>query len=83
MALKAKHEQLVFDQILTNFTYGRPINAERKYLTEIHENMKFIGGPTDKGYAKKVLEVCRMNYRSQRVERKATETKSLQQIPQF
>ena len=56
MALKAKHEQLVYDQIFSNFTIGKPINVERKYLSSINENMAFKGGPTDKKYCKKALE---------------------------
>ena len=55
MSLKAKHEQLVYDQIQTNFSVGKPINVERKHLSMINENMDFEGGPSDKKYARKVL----------------------------
>ena len=57
MALKAKHEKLIYDQIQSNFSVGRPINEERQYLTSINENMAFKGGPQDKKYARKVLDV--------------------------
>ena len=70
MALKAKHESLVYDQILTNFTLGHPITAERKYLIHINENMKFAGGPTDKAYAKKVIDVAKNRYRQQKMKDK-------------
>ena len=89
MALKAKHEQLVYDQILTNFTLGHPITAERKYLIQINENMKFAGGPTDKAYAKKVIDVAKNRYRQEKMKgklaleilqqkRKATRTSPLE-----
>ena len=57
MTLKAKHEQLVYNQILSNFTRGKPINSERRYLAKLDENMKFVGGPTDKTYARKIQSV--------------------------
>ena len=62
MALKAKHEKIVYNQIQKNFTRGIPINSERRQLANLNENMKFAGGPTDKMYAKKVIEVAKHGY---------------------
>ena len=54
MALKAKHEQVIFDQILKKWTYGKSIAPERKKLAMLNENMRFMGGPTDTRYARKL-----------------------------
>ena len=66
MALKAKHEKLLYNQIQKNFTRGIPINSERRQLANLNENMKFAGGPTDKLYAKKVIDVAKHGYIKQK-----------------
>lgn len=54
MALKAKHQQVVFDQIYTKLAQGKSISNERRVLATMDENMKFKGCPTDRNYARKI-----------------------------
>ena len=54
MAIKAKHEKLIYEEIFYNFARGKPITEQRKKLINLDENMKFKGCPTDKAYIRKV-----------------------------
>ena len=54
MALKAKHEYVLYQQIEANLAKGKSIDEERRLLATLDENMKFKGCPTDRAYAKKV-----------------------------
>ena len=54
MALKAKHEQVIFDSILKKWTLGKSISTERRKLATLNENMRFKGGPTDRKYARRL-----------------------------
>ena len=38
---------------MNNFSKGKSITAERNRLEGLTENMRFIGGPTDKTYEKR------------------------------
>lgn len=53
MALKVKHQSVIFDQIYANFAKGKSISGERKKLATLSENMRFKGGPMDRSYARK------------------------------
>ena len=56
MAIKAKHEDLIFKKILANFSRGKSITEEREKLANLNEHMKFKGGPKDNLYKRKVLQ---------------------------
>ena len=58
MALKKKHEDLIFEKIFANFAKGKSIRHERSKLERLNENMRFKGGPDDKKYRRKVMSLC-------------------------
>ena len=52
MALKSKHQDVIFNQILSKWAKGKSISVERYKLKTLNENMKFKGGPSDRAYAR-------------------------------
>ena len=42
-----------------NFSKGKSIALERTKLEKMNENMKFKGGPDDKKYRTKVMDLCK------------------------
>ena len=59
MAIKAKHEKLIYEKIFHNFARGKPINEQRRQLIDLTENMSFAGCPTDRKYEKKVRRIAK------------------------
>ena len=52
MALKSKHQDVLFNQIFSKWAKGKSISIERYKLATLNENMKFKGGPSDRAYAR-------------------------------
>ena len=54
MALKAKHQHVIYERIMLKLGKGKSISEERRLLATMDENMKFKGCPTDRNYARKI-----------------------------
>ena len=59
MATKFKHEQLIYDEIFSNFARGKSISDQRQKLIDLDENMKFPGGPTDRNYEALIIRLAK------------------------
>ena len=47
-----------------NFTYGKKIKRQRRKLANLHENMRFKGGPNDPDYKRKIFGTNENQYAS-------------------
>ena len=66
MATKCKHEQLIYDEILSNFARGKSISDQRQKLIDLDENMNFPGGPADRNYESLIIRLAKEEGHKQR-----------------